>query len=232
MELDREIFDRVALSIRLLINTLSVVLEDTIQAVCPPASSVFAPWTTEVASYMRGYLPFQGLKLVPFEFLRAPLEEFAGARHFRSMPTEEATRHLHEYSRFCAWPPGAKQGGRVASRLHELFIENGWCPFRAFQLCRSQDYIVLNHLASLVRNVSEPEDHGRCLESERCCSHNLILDQPSRYPFVHADDHEFDCDFVHVPQEEVVEIIQSGGIPLISVSIEGDLDLQVITSSP
>lgn len=71
------------------------------------------------------------------------------------------------------------------------------------------------------------------MESQRCTAHNIFLDKPTPYPFKHYDHPpDNDCDFVDVPINEVVNIIDSGSIPLISVSRQGALDLKVIRCTP
>ena len=87
-------------------------------------------------------------------------------------------------------------------------------------------------LASLVVNTASAEDHRQCLELQRCCAHDLVMDRALQYPFQHSFEGPHSCDFVHVPRERIAEIIKSGGIPLISVSRENDLDLQVVRCTP
>jgi hypothetical protein len=61
------------------------------------------------------------------------------------MGEEDARRYLHgQPNRFRPFPPGAGRGGRAVERLYRLFVDNGWCPYRALQLCRSYDYLILN----------------------------------------------------------------------------------------
>ena len=83
-----------------------------------------------------------------------------------------------------------------------------------------------------MNNPHTPDDHGKCLETHECCSHNLIVDGPDEYPFQDDVVRDHVCEFIHVPREEITEIIKSGDIPLISISLENALDLQVVRCTP
>ncbi|EFQ96978.1 hypothetical protein MGYG_00022 [Nannizzia gypsea CBS 118893] len=84
----------------------------------------------------------------------------------------------------------------------------------------------------LYRQFKPSEDHENCLAMQRCCAHNLILGRGQDYPFQHHNHESGDCEFIHVPRRDIITILQTGGIPLVSVSIEGDLDLQVHRFTP
>lgn len=217
-----ENFNRVALSVRLLVNLLSAILDDAFSNISPRSSGLWAPWVYNLPdgkfySLYSNFTPFRALRREHLGFARG----------------EGIRRHLHDQpNRFQPFPPGVGRGGRAAERLYQLFVDNGWCPYRALQLCRSFDYLVLNSLASLIYNPTSGEDHGKCLELQQCCAHNLIVDQLDDYPLQHAVEETHNCEIVHVPREEITEIIEAGGIPLISISLENDLDLQVVQCTP
>lgn len=222
---DDESFDRVALSVKLLISLLSAISDDTFSTISPRSSGPWAPWVSALASRImhRNTRRFLGFRVSP---------EFLG-ENLAAMRNEDARRHLHSQpNQFRPFPPGVGRGGRAAERLYRLFVDNGWCPYRALQLCRSYDYLILNSLASLIRNPASVEDHGQCVELQRCCAHNLIVDRPDEYPFQHDVEETHNCEFFHVPREKITEIIQSGGIPLISMSLENDRDVQVVECTP
>jgi hypothetical protein len=222
---DDENFDRVALSVKLLISLLSAISDDTFSTIGPRSPGLWAPWVSALALRIvpRRTQPFGSFTNSP-ELLRD---------HFAAMGKDDVRRHLHSQpDRFRPFPPGVGRGGRASERLYRLFVDNGWCPYRALQLCRSYDYLILNSLASLIHNPASVEDHGQCVELQRCYAHNLISDRPDKYPFQHDGEEAHDCEFIHVPREEITEIIQSGGIPLISMSRENDLDVQVVQCTP
>jgi hypothetical protein len=220
-----EDFDNVALSVKLLISLLHSISEDTFSAIGPRLSGPWAPWVSTLASRIVHW------NIWPYHWFGLSREFLSD--HLAAMGEEDARRHLHSQpNRFRPFPSGSSRGGCAAERLYRLFVSNGWCPYRALQLCQSYDYLVLNSLASLKRNPASVEDHGQCVKLQRCCAHNLIVDSHKEYPFQHDAEEACDCEFVQVPREEITEIIQSGGIPLISVSLENDLDLQVVQCTP
>ncbi|KAJ6099385.1 hypothetical protein N7467_000920 [Penicillium canescens] len=219
-------FDLVALSVRLLLNLLSEVLDDTIHLISAPRGGI---WNSFVSG------PF--LKISPSNKpgpigMRVKTEIFTD--HLPYMDKETLRRHLgRQLNRFSPIPSGVGEGGQAARFLFNTFVSNGWCPYRARELCQSYDYSVLNSLASLKRKVPASENHRMCLQEGRCCSHNIVLTRPDEYPFDHQDHGDHDaCDFVHVSIEEVINIIDSGSIPLISLAREGALDLKVVRCTP
>jgi hypothetical protein len=206
-----EDFDRVALSVKLLISLLNSISDDTFSIIGFRSSGYLAPWILYVFGIKR-------------DFVDKPLSQ---------MRNEEARRHLYRRPKgFLPLPPGDHRGGRATERFLRLLVDNGWCPYRARQLCRSYDYLTLNILASLKHNSTSIEDHRQCMQLEKCCAHDLIVDPPSEYPFRHVVEDDHDCDFVHVPKEEIADIVKSGGIPLISMSLDDDLDLKVVRCTP
>ncbi|KAI9768049.1 MAG: hypothetical protein M1839_004209 [Geoglossum umbratile] len=205
-----EDFDRVALSIKLLISLLNSVSDDTFSAI---GSRLSACWA---------WIPFvPGTNLYP------------GDKFLSQMSKGEARRYLYRQPKWhLPLPPGDEYGGRAAKRLLRLFVENGWCPYRARQLCRSYDYLMLDSLAGLKCQRAPTEDHKQCMQIGRCCAHDLIVNLASVYPFQHTTEGEHDCEFIHVPKEEITNIIKPGGIPLISMSLKDGLDIKVVRCTP
>ena len=143
------------------------------------------------------------------------------------------TRRIYNRPRptqFRLFPPGAKETDRAGTRPLQILKDNGWRPHRALQLCQSYDPILLNSLASLVRDAGQTENHRQCLDIQRCCSHDLA--QSCDYPFRHDCDQAHTCTFVQAPRNKLKEILQSGEIPVLSISRKDGLDLQVIKWSP
>ncbi|KAI9772984.1 MAG: hypothetical protein M1840_008866 [Geoglossum simile] len=217
-----EDFDRVALSVKLLISLLNSISDNMFSIIDSSSSGYSASWVVISAP-----------PLGSFGSYVFGIEGDLVSKQLSQMGKEEAMRYLHRQpKRFLPLPPGDDHGGRAAECLLRLFVDNGWCPYRARQLCRSYDYLILNSLASLKHNPTSVEDHGKCIQLKKCCAHNLIVDPPSEYPFQHVVEDDHDCEFVHVPREEIADIIKSGGIPLISMSLDGDLDLKVVRCTP
>lgn len=218
-----EDFDSVALSIKLLISLLHSISDDTFSTMGSRLYGYYLDsWMPYVSDIMMSYFS---------NILRGEIHS-ADDQPLQQMGKEEARRYLaREPKVFVPLPPGDDRGGRAGQLLLRLFVENGWCPYRARQLCRSYDYLVVNSLASLKRHAASRENHGRCIQLERCCAHDLIVDSPGLYPFQHVDDDN--CKLVDIPREEIADIIKSGGIPLISMGLdENDLDLKVVRCTP
>lgn len=212
-----EDFDSVALSVKLLISLLNSISDDAFSTM---GSRLYG-------TYLSSWVPYVSDVLMPRGGFYS-----ADDQPLQQMGKEEARRYLARQPKmFVPLPPGDDRGGRAAQRLLGLFVENGWCPYRARQLCRSYDYLIINSLASLKRQIISRENHGRCIQLERCCAHELIVDPPNLYPLRHVDDDN--CNLVDIPREEIADIIKSGGIPLISLSLgENELDLEVVRCTP
>ncbi|KAL4921379.1 hypothetical protein BDW62DRAFT_197956 [Aspergillus aurantiobrunneus] len=121
-----------------------------------------------------------------------------------------------------------KGRGAMRGYLHRQFDRH-----RPFPPDMSYDYLLLNSLAALQRRPLVLENHHGCLRAQRCMAHRLAICEPVEYPFAHDGDHtEGSCTFVDIPMNDVIGIIDAGDIPLISLSREGDLDLQVVRSTP
>jgi hypothetical protein len=219
-----EDFDNVALSVKLLISLLQSISDDTFSAMGSRLYGYYLDsWMPNVVETLRPYIS---------EFFRGPY--LYDDQPLRKMGKEEVRRYLASQPKmFVPLPPGDGCGGRAAQRLLRLFEENGWCPYRAHQLCRSYDYLIVNRLASLKRDEESRENHGQCMQLKKCSAHDLTVDSPSLYPFRHVDESRVDCDLVGIPEEEIASIIRSGGIPLISMGLdENDLDLKVVRCTP
>ncbi|RYP48891.1 hypothetical protein DL768_005315 [Monosporascus sp. mg162] len=212
-------FERVALSIKLLISLLTAVIDETFST----SSGVWAPWVYKARSIAKACYN----KVRPYKFE----PHFIAEEYIARMSGSHVSIRLYgRQAKALPFPPGDDHGGRATGLLLRLLESNGWCPFRARQLCESYNYFTVNSLAGLIRHRSSHEDHSRCLDQERCCAHDVNTDNASLYPFRHECGG--DCGFVQIPYEEVANIIRSGGIPLVSVSIDGALDFKLITCTP
>lgn len=220
-------FDRVSLSIRLLVCVLSATLDDTIALLSPRPSQFWAPWTSGLASCLPRVLPGTS-RLKSYEMPEEYLSD-----NLAMTDNEEAKRRLHfQPNKFRPFPPGVEIGGRAAGLLMKIFVENGWCSYRALEMCRTYDYLILNSIASMVHESLPGENHRHCLRSQRCIGHDLATDGSVKYPFQHCIEGLHDCAFVEVPRDQITNIIMSDRIPLISLSLEGDLDLKVVKCTP
>ncbi|KIX03634.1 uncharacterized protein Z518_07187 [Rhinocladiella mackenziei CBS 650.93] len=216
-------FDRVALSVKLLACLLIAVLDDTYVK----SSGVLTRWIhTAFGRATFGMVKVANVLDPLHRGLNNPKLSFVDD-YFSEMSLSNATKDVYGYeARFVPLHPSEPDSGRAASLLIRLLERNGWCPYRARQVCQSYDYMTVNNLAGLIRNRSSVEDHGRCLETRRCTAHDVEIKPTSTYPFRHECDGN--CEFVRVPYEEIANIVRSGGIPVISCSIEGPLDVKIV----
>lgn len=249
---DDETFDRIALSVRLLINLLSEISNDTFALIGPP-SGMWRNWARVIWSRPRNqYRNWIYWTKADSEMLeehgwrysngsndsnaiyRPKLDSNMRDDYVVLMGEERLSGYLCDHpNRLRPFSSGVDRGGRAARLLYHVFLTNGWCPYRALQLCRSYDYLFLNLLAGQKRPFPPGEDHTKCLDMQRCRAHNIDLARPEEYPVAHHE-HGVDqrCDNVHIPVDELIDIIESGSIPLISLSREGPLDLQVVRCTP
>ncbi|KAL3428883.1 hypothetical protein BDV09DRAFT_201151 [Aspergillus tetrazonus] len=221
-----DLFDRVSLSTQLVICLLQEISDDTFSLIGPPAFGVSSQWVRQVASrltsrhrdgifWMKVDCTVQGETLLV-------MDEDIAREHLRSRPRLIGC--------LC---PETNQLPRAMRYLYRTFVLNGWCPYRALQLCQSYEYPQLNMLATLVRQNPTAQNHTRCVELRRCDAHTLSVEGPGAYPYSHYGHAEGEpCAFVNVPLDDLVRILEAGSTPLISVSREGELDLQVIESNP
>jgi hypothetical protein len=213
-----EDFDCVALSVKVLISLLNSILDDTFSR----STGLWAPWARHAFSSAGHVFTWSR----PFN-TRVP--DFANDYLVR-LRSDDIMNYLYgQPRRFLPLPPGDSHGGRAAMRLIELLVDNGWCRYRARQLCHTYDYLALNGIAGLKQPV---EDHQQCVQLRRCCAHDLEGNPSSVYQFRHDCVIVDGCEFVRAPMEEISHIIQSGGIPIISMSVDGPLDFKVVRCTP
>lgn len=103
-------------------------------------------------------------------------------------------------------------------------LENGWCRQRIAHACRKFSYPTLYYLSSFRRHIPQQISHSNCTDS--ACEVTAGDVEPShRTP-------NCPCDSIDVPIDEVVKIIESGGVPLVRVQRQdqptGTLKLEII----
>lgn len=214
---ESQTLDRVALSIKMLINLLLRVAEE----ICSPA---FVPSNSNWQWSWAGYA-VHGFGVTSRNDRLTRL---------RTQPTK-ARSHLAGAVRECKPLHGVADhdanGGpcRAARYLLVLFSEAGWCSHQSRNACLSYDYLAANMLASFGPGPdSSPERHRGCLAHPRCVALNT---SEENYPYWHVDDDG--CSPIKVSRAEVSRIINEGGVPIISISAHADdLDLKVIKCTP
>lgn len=88
-----------------------------------------------------------------------------------------------------------------------------WCPSAVYQIREQFSRGTAEFLFSLPRKPAALRDHSDC--TARICTANSMSDDD--YQSSHWGKCSQNCDFQGPEVEQVVEIIQSGGIPLISL---------------
>lgn len=215
-EEDSEMFDRIALSVRLLLSLLSLTSQETF-------GSLRSPW-----------LEYLAIKIP----IALKLKNESIGRSIIGMSQKEARQYFARRTKsFLPLPPGDNDGGRASQFLLQQFAVHGWCPSRARQLCRSHDYLVANFLASLDLStlILSPKSHHKCRDLEHCAAYILPDTSSEAYPFHHVSEHspDYHCDFVSIDKAKVTEIIDSGGIPVVSMGLDrDDLDIKVERCTP
>lgn len=98
--------------------------------------------------------------------------------------------------------------------LHAKMMRQGFCPHQIMYLAQRYDKESMRRFASLDRRQSRPEDHGPCLNEKRCIAYNSPLEKG--YTTKHCDDCR-DCSWVKTPKQALLNIVRTGGVPLISI---------------
>lgn len=209
-----EDFDKVALSVKLLISLLHSISEDTF------SSKVMGSGL--YGYYLDSWMPYV------LDILRGE-HDSTNDQSLLQTGKGQARRYLAKQPKmFVPLPPGDKLGGRAARLLLTLLIDIGWCPSRSRQLCQSYDYLTVNNLASLRDCATSAEIHGNCMKSEKGCTHRLGVNPP--FPHVPND---VNCRMGKDLKENIVDIIKCGGIPLISMSLDkDDPGIKVVQCTP
>ncbi|KAI3396831.1 hypothetical protein diail_11660 [Diaporthe ilicicola] len=108
--------------------------------------------------------------------------------------------------------------------LKEIMIGNGWCYHQVEYLTQIYELPVLCRLAQLDRKAQRPEDHSSCLKEKNCIAYNSP--RTETYQTQHAANClGGNCSMIKVPYKDLVRIIQSGGVPLISIHEHPDTGL-------
>ncbi|KAF2145871.1 uncharacterized protein K452DRAFT_304894 [Aplosporella prunicola CBS 121167] len=104
------------------------------------------------------------------------------------------------------------------------FVENGWCPHQIQEIEDSYTTEVVSYLSNLRRNGFRRIDHRSCGQSPRCVASNVNMDN---YLTRHIRS-DCQCPTVGTSYDHIISIIQSGGVPLVSVvEVGGHMALHV-----
>ncbi|KAI9667066.1 MAG: hypothetical protein M1831_001243 [Alyxoria varia] len=124
-------------------------------------------------------------------------------------------------------PEAANDGGRDTLSMLLLlgrFVRNGWCSVRARQMFMSYDLLILNYLSQLKRVNDQEVCHRNCEKQEHCVAYDLPDFRLFRYETQHIEG--CDCEQGSVDLNQLIAIVNRGGIPLVSIDPETP-DLQM-----
>ena len=96
--------------------------------------------------------------------------------------------------------------------LHGQMIARGWCPSQIQRIGSTCDYSMMYHLSTICRGNDGKNTHQIC-SSTSCQAYNS---DPELYVTSHTTP-GCQCSFISAPTEQIDEIINSGGVPLVSI---------------
>ena len=137
--------------------------------------------------------------------LRAARIESTG---IRSWPWKDGNEHSHLIP--CAF--GSNLVSSSARALQRQMITKGWCPSQVNRISSTCDYSMMHYLSTIHRRSSEKSIHQTC-SSTHCQAYNSDL---ISYKTSHTTS-LCQCSFICAPTKQINEIINSGGVPLISL---------------
>ena len=111
--------------------------------------------------------------------------------------------------------------------LEGLMKDKGWCPSQILRIGSTCDYSMMHYLSSIDRRSSEKIIHDAC-SSKNCQAYNS---EPDSYVTSHTA-RDCQCSFIAAPTEQIIGVIKSGGVPLISLhkASHGNIEIRVRAS--
>jgi Heterokaryon incompatibility protein (HET) len=194
----------VALSVKLLILLLQSIVDDTFDNIHHPFVDFFRQtW-----------------------FVGIFLERKRRSTAYRKM------QEVKEQKLFLPLPPGNEKPSPAARLLLNRLTDNGWCIHQAFQACQTYDYSIVNYMSFLRRKIPDRVTHKPCAFSNKCIANDVNLSDRNSYKQRHVED-DCTCELISVPTDEVLSIIEKGGVPIISLRTKKDqLHLKVVKCQP
>lgn len=119
----------------------------------------------------------------------------------------------------------------VVPSLADQPISTRWCPHHIRQVENTHTRETADFLLSSTRLSNVVKDHSTCIEATHCVASNV---NEKHYTTRHIED-KCSCQGIAVPVREIVEVIASGDVPLISAKIRAEdatLSLQVVRRTP
>ena len=96
--------------------------------------------------------------------------------------------------------------------LKNKMLANGYCIRQVQYLAQTFDIDTLTYLSLLKRSPMRQKSHAKC-SPEGCIAYNVDM---AKYKTRHITA-DCNCEMIGVPYEELIDIIQRGDVPLVSV---------------
>ena len=131
--------------------------------------------------------------------------------HERSLRVEEWARN-HEKPRLTPLVPGSDFISPSAHLLMSSMMAQGWCQSQIHRICSSYNWCIVHYISHISRREAGSDAHNRC--SKKLCQANNS--SPIGYVTAHTEE-SCRCSFITAPTNKIVQIIQDGGVPLVSI---------------
>lgn len=95
----------------------------------------------------------------------------------------------------------------------DLMLRKGRCKHQIQYLSQKFDLVTFSELARLDLSPERQVDHKGCSTVSSCVAYNVDM---ASYRTIHQTTH-CDCPFLGVPYDELVDLIEKGEIPLVSI---------------
>jgi hypothetical protein len=126
-------------------------------------------------------------------------------------------------------PYGADEMPASTKLLMSRMTAQGWCPSQMHSLFQKSNHYTLFFLSQLNRKRGKRKGHDSC-SARQCVANNVDM---SHYETIHRIP-SCRCNFVEIPKLRLIEIIKSGGIPLVSVHTgpRNMVEIRIETANP
>lgn len=146
-------------------------------------------------------------------FIRVLLDAIWRASRNRAKYCQNGYQRYHETYEATLAP--ATERNAILSRL--LSWQNGWCPSMVACLIETLSTSTLYYLSSLRRHRRRAKDHKFCTAA--ACRYNYEeKDYQQPHTKLCESSRHGGCRMVDAPQDEIMQILQDGGIPLLKLA--------------
>ena len=131
--------------------------------------------------------------------------------HERSLGVDEGARN-HERLRLTPLVPGSDFISPSAHLLVSSMMAQGWCQSQMHRICSSYNWSIAHYISHITRREAGSDAHNRC-STKLCQAYNSSQDG---YVTAHTEQ-SCRCSFLTAPTDKIIQIIQDGGVPLVSI---------------